>query len=166
MLRHCADPPQPAIIIKRQQQQQQYQKQHNNRKSNNKPQQLSRSLSPQRPLTWLTLHQCEWLLCFCCGWVRLHSKHCLSFSLLFSQWVKGERQLAKLLFFCFGLRVVHFGDMGGIFPPSRGPHILALSIYVALSPQRLRHFFAQLEMAAGRESETKKIIINIKYLCK
>lgn len=58
--------------------------------------------------------------------------------------------------------MVHFGDMGGIFPPSREPHILALSIYVALSPQRLRHFFAQLEMAAGRESATKKIIINIK----
>lgn len=52
--------------------------------------------------------------------------------------------------------MVHFGDMGGIFPPSREPHILALSIYVALSPQRLRHFFAQLEMAAGRESATKK----------
>lgn len=83
-------------------------------------------------------------------WLSAPALKALSFSLLLSQRVKGERQIAKLLLlFCFGLRVVHFGDMGGIFAAvSRAAYFSFIHLRRALRTE-IAPFFRSIRDGRG-----------------
>lgn len=160
MQHHYRDPPQAAIIIKQPT---------TTAITNNfwwRAANVNGLLSPapSLPITWLTLHQYEWLLCFCSNWVRLHSTtsalfFCASMRSLIRSLVRlsltAPSQRGDVVFvvacarFCFGLRVAHFGDMGGIFAAvSRVAYFSFIHLRRALC--RLRHFLLEtLEIRDG-----------------
>lgn len=114
---------------------------------------LSCSLSLSAPPSHLTNFTSMWmaavlLLCLSAPALKALSLSC---SLLLSQWVKGERQFAKLLLllFCFGLRVVHFGDMGGIFAAvSRAAYFSFIHLRRTL-PTEIAPFFRSIRDGRG-----------------